>query len=106
MSEAEMTFDEMRDLVSQANYVEFLYQQSANADREREQRNKAPEILMLLRQCIPADRRHEVEEFLGTGFGSRCLQEVMDGKRDPDKPRQRHSTDDEWPPRGLDDLPF
>lgn len=69
----EVTIDEMRRMVEEVDNVEFVYRQVEQRAWEREQQAKAPEVLALLRQYIPADGLREVEDFLSSGFGSACL---------------------------------
>jgi hypothetical protein len=77
MEQERMTLDEMRQIVQEADEVEFLDRQAEQRDWEREQRAKAPEVLALLRRHIPADRLPELEDFLSTRFGCDCLRDAL-----------------------------
>lgn len=73
----EMTLEEMRKIVDDADYIDFLGRQVKLRDWEREQRAKAPEVLALLRRHIPAHRLPEIEDYLSRGFGRDCLAEAI-----------------------------
>ncbi len=77
MDQEKMTLDEMRQIVEQADLVEFDYRQAEQRDWEREQRARAPEVLASLRRHLPADRLQEVEDLLSTGFGCDCLRDAL-----------------------------
>jgi hypothetical protein len=77
MEDGKMSLDEMRDIVRQADYVEFHYRQNEQQAWEREQRAKAPEVLAMLRRHVPPDLFPELERFLSTRFGSDCLRDAL-----------------------------
>ncbi len=53
MEQENMTLDEMRRIVHEADDVEFGYRQAEQRDWEREQRAKAPEVRRRLKISCP-----------------------------------------------------
>jgi hypothetical protein len=58
-------------------YYDWQMARFAHQEWREEQRDKAPQILALLRQHIPTPEIREVEEFLSYEYGSNCLQRLL-----------------------------
>ena len=89
----------MNDVCTQEDELNFMYWQAEIDDWKQQQREKAPEILALLRKHLPADRIQEVEEFLSNLYGCKCLHEALRPDLTIEEPRWRlpRYNDDEIP---------
>ena len=91
----EMSLEEMRALVADADEVDFIYRQHEQRAWEKEQRAKAPEVVALLRRHIPADRLPEIEDYLSCGFGRDYLGQAI--WRDQTRTAlRRHVPEEHW----------
>jgi hypothetical protein len=62
---------------AEADDADWLYRQHELQEWKQAQHEKAPEILSMLRQHLPAERLREVEKFLSTSYGCDCLYEAL-----------------------------
>ena len=75
----EMSFEDMAAFVDQVREVTFYHAEERKAWSER-QRARAPLVLGLLRQHLPADALREVAGFLSTYYGCECLHHELTGQ--------------------------
>ena len=66
--------------MDQAREVDFYYAEAKRKEWEELQRTRAPMVLGLPRQHLPAEVLREVEDFLSTGYGSDCLHHELTGQ--------------------------
>ena len=76
MSEAGLTLEE--EAGQRLGEIEFYYQQEDQRKWEAEQRVQAQVILGLLRQHLPAQVLKEAEELLSTGYGCKCVCDLLE----------------------------
>jgi hypothetical protein len=73
----ELTLDEMRAVVTEADDVAFSFRQAERREWARKQREKAAEILVLLQRHIPADRLPEMESYLSNSFACDFFRDAL-----------------------------
>lgn len=75
---AELSLEEMEQIVDEHRQIEFWRARSELEQEKRELRARAPAVLDLLRQHLPADVRREVEDYLSSGWGVGFLRDALE----------------------------
>ena len=86
MTDGEYGLEELGDAIGHMNYIG---QRRQTEIWRQTQQAKAPEILSMLRSYIPADQLENLEEFMGPGFGSEFLIEIMQHENESPLERER-----------------
>jgi hypothetical protein len=106
-----MSLEKMADIVDQARESQYLLREAEEAAWIAEHRAKAHVILALLRQHLPVQILLQVEGYLSTSYGSKCVCDLLESEPQRRKllAERPDATDEEIDKLlgiGQGDLPF